>query len=162
MNTRQRRPNVRMILTVATLALGLITATGCQKHDDDHDQEHGSTESFSQPHSYAEAVELIHTHLAKIDDLIEAKQLDRVHAQAAIVRDVAMMMPKLALKKASGVPKEAIKEINLASKDLAAKFGPIDEAGDSGNRAGTQKVYDEMVRLFETLEKFADSDHDHD
>ena len=154
-----------MVLTIATLAFGLTMATGCQKqHDDDDGHDHdeqGSSQSFSEPHSYADAVKLIHTQLAKIDDLIETKQLDRVHAQAAVVRDVAMMMPKLALKSASGVPKEAIKEINLASKALAAKFGPIDEAGDSGNRAGTQKVYDEMVMLFETLEKFAESDHDH-
>ena len=153
-----------MILTVATLAFGLIVTTGCQKHDDDHNndhEEHGNTQSFSQPHSYAEAVKLIHTQLAKIDDLIETRQLDRVHAEAAVIRDVAKTMPQLALQKDSGVPREAIKGINLASKDLAAKFGPIDAAGDSGNRAGTQKVYNEMVALFETLEKLADPDHDH-
>ena len=166
MDTRQR-PS-RFLLTLITLAFGLIVATGCKKHhdDDDHGHEHGGTQSFSQPHSYAEAVKLIHTQLAKIDDLIGTRQLDQVHAQAAVIRDVAKMMPQLALD-ASEVPREAIKEINLTCKDLAAKFGPIDEAGDSGNLAGTRKVYDEMAALFETLEKYADGDsvhgdHDHD
>ena len=68
---------------------------------------------------------------------------------------------QLALKDGSGVPREAVREINLTAKDLAAKFGPIDEAGDSGDLAGTQTVYDEMVALFETLEKHA-PDHDDD
>ena len=72
----------------------------------------------------------------------------------------------LALKRDSGVPQGAVREINLTAKDLAAKFGPIDEAGDSGDLAGTEKVYREMVAMFETLEKHVDpeaahGDHDH-
>ena len=66
----------------------------------------------------------------------------------------------------SGVPSDAVREVNLTAKALAAKFGPIDEAGDSGDLAGTRKVYDEMVALFEVLEKLVDpdlvdEDHDH-
>ncbi|KKL60289.1 hypothetical protein LCGC14_2206800, partial [marine sediment metagenome] len=43
----------------------------------------------------------------------------------------------------------------------ADKFGPIDKAGDAGDLAGTQKIYDEMIALFKTLEKYA-PDHDED
>ncbi len=109
---------------------------------------------------------MIHEQLEKIEELIDTRKLDRVHAEAAVIRDVADMLGKLALKENSGVPRGAVREINRTAKDLAAKFGPIDAAGDSGDLAGTEKVYREMIALFETLEKYVDpeaaqGDHDH-
>ncbi|MEE9130724.1 MAG: hypothetical protein V3T84_11955 [Phycisphaerales bacterium] len=137
-------------------------------HDDDDDDDddhaeggHGEPVEFSTPQTYAHAVEAIHAQLEKIEKLIATGGLDRVHAEAAVIRDIANGIGRLALKDGSGVPLEAVKEINLTAKDLAAKFGPIDEAGDSGDLAGTQTVYDEMVALFETLQKYA-PDHDDD
>ncbi|MCH7849159.1 MAG: hypothetical protein IIB53_12435 [Planctomycetes bacterium] len=119
-----------------------------------HEQEEGE---FSQPKTYSQAIHVVQRQLDRIKDLIATRKLDRVHAEAAVIRDVAKIMARLALQRDSAVPREAIREINLTAKDLAARFGPIDEAGDSGDRAGTQKVYDEMVALFETLKKFAPS-----
>ncbi len=143
-------------------------ADGDAHHDDDDDDDddhaeggHGEPVEFTAPQTYAHAVEAIHAQLEKIESLMATGGLDRVHAEAAVIRDIANGIGQLALKDGSGVPREAVREINLAAKDLAAKFGPIDEAGDSGNLAGTQKVYDEMVALFETLEKHA-PDHDDD
>ncbi len=137
-------------------------ANGDAHHDDDDAEGgHGEPVEFSAPQTYAHAVEAIHAQLEKIEKLIATGGLDRVHAEAAVIRDVASGIGQLALKDGSGVPREAVREINLAAKDLAAKFGPIDEAGDSGNLAGTQKVYNEMIALFETLEKYA-PDHDDD
>ena len=140
-------------------------ANGDAHHDDDDDDHaeggHGEPIEFSAPQTYAHAVEAIHAQLEKIESLMATGGLDRVHAEAAVIRDIANGIGRLALKDGSGVPREAVREINLAAKDLAAKFGPIDEAGDSGDLAGTQKVYDEMVTLFETLEKHA-PDHDDD
>ncbi|MEE8156395.1 MAG: hypothetical protein V3T53_15680 [Phycisphaerales bacterium] len=141
-------------------------ASGDAHHDDDDDAEggHGEPIEFSAPQTYAQAVEAIHAQLEKIEKLMATGGLDRVHAEAAVIRDIANGIGQLALKDGSGVPREAVREINLTAKDLAAKFGPIDVAGDSGDLAGTQKVYDEMVALFETLEKHAPDhdDHDHD
>ena len=141
-------------------------ANGDAHHDDDDDDDHaegghGEPVEFSAPQTYAHAVEAIHAQLEKIESLMATGGLDRVHAEAAVIRDIANGIGRLALKEGSGVPREAVREINLAAKDLAAKFGPIDEAGDSGDSAGTQKVYDEMVALFETLHKHA-PDHDDD
>ena len=141
-------------------------ANGDAHHDDDDDHDHaqgghGEPVEFSAPQTYVHAVEAIHAQLVKIESLMATGRLDRVHAEAAVIRDIANGIGRLALKDGSGVPREAVREINLTAKDLAAKFGPIDEAGDSGDLAGTQKVYDEMVALFETFEKYA-PDHDHD
>ena len=139
-------------------------ATGKAHHDDDDDQvdgEHGDAAEYAAPQTYAHAVEAIHAQLEKIEKLIATRGLDRVHAEAAVIRDIANGIGQLAMKEGSGVPREAVREINLAAKNLAAKFGPIDEAGDSGDLAGTQTIYDEMIALFETLEKYA-PDHDDD
>ena len=172
MTARQRLPAARTMLAVAALVLGLILIQGCAQdgHDDSEHGQHGASEPFTEPQSYAAAVNVIHAQLEKIERLIAARQLDKVHAEAAIIRDVAETMAQLALKTDSGVPREAVKEINLTATDLATKFDPIDEAGDSGDLAGTQKVYDEMVALFETLEEHVgpesghadDDDHDDD
>lgn len=130
--------------------------------DDDHAEDgHGEPVDFTAPETYAHAIEAIHAQLEKIEKLIAIGGLDRVHAEAAVIRDIANGIGRLSLKDGSGVPREAVREINLAAKDLAAKFGPIDEAGDAGDSAGTQAIYDEMVALFETLEKHA-PDHDDD
>ena len=155
------------MLTIAALGFGLVVIPACEKHGHEDDAQHGESATFTDPHSFAEAVNIIHEQLEKIDTLIDTGKLDRVHAEAAVIRDVANLLPKLALEKDSGVPSGAVREINLTSKDLAAKFGPIDEAGDSGDLAGTKKVYAEMMSLFEVLEKYADlesvqENHDHD
>ena len=139
-------------------------ANGDAHHDDDDDDAeggHGEPVEFSAPQTYSHAVEVIHAQLEKIEKLMATGGLDRVHAEAAVIRDIANGIGRLALKDGSGVPREAVREINLTAKDLAAKFGPIDEAGDSGDLAATQTIYDEMIALFETLEKYA-PDHDDD
>ncbi len=138
-------------------------------HDGQEANEHGETDEhaeggeveFTEPHTYAEGIHVIHEQLEKIDSLIDSGTLDRVHAEAAVIRDVANSLAKLALHQDSGIPRDAIREINLTARRLAATFDPIDEAGDSGDLAGTQKVYDEMIELFATLEQYADHDEDH-
>lgn len=106
------------------------------------------------PTSYASAVQAIDVRLKNIDRLIDTKKLDAVHGEAQVIRDVARNLAQLALKADSGVPKEAVKEINLTAKALADKFEPIDAAGDSGNLEATKKVYQEMVGLQATLKKY--------
>ena len=146
--------------TIAVLLFGLILIPGCKKDDHGDQENHGEAQAFDEPHSYADAVNVIHDQLEKIERLIDTRKLDRVHAEAAVIRDVAKSLAKLAVKKDSGVPSKAVREINLAAKDLAATFDPIDEAGDSGDLTGTRKVYDEMVALLETLEKYAEPDRE--
>ena len=151
---------------LAALTFALVVAQGCGEggHDDGgeahHEGGHGEIEDVAEPQTYAEACSVIHARLEEIDELIKDGKLDHVHAEAAVIRDVADDMARLAAKKGSGVASSAIREINLTAKSLAATFGPIDEAGDSGNSAGTRKVYNEMVDLFETLEQYAEADHE--
>lgn len=132
---------------------------GHDEAEEDSVEHHGEEVEFTEPHNYAEAIHVIHEQLEKIEALMASGKLDQVHAEAAVIRDVANTLAKFALEKDSGVPQDAVKDINLTARKLAATFEPIDEAGDSGDLAGTRKVYDEMVELFESLEQYVE-EHD--
>ncbi len=122
-----------------------------------HGQQGGHGEPAAQheaPDTYAKAVAEIDERLENIDGLIKGKKLDKVHAEAQVIVDIASTLAALALKPGSGVPRDAIKEINVTAKALAAKFDAIDKAGDSGDAAGTRRVWGEMVELQKTLRKF--------
>ena len=162
MNRRQGLIISRIMAALAALTFALVVTQGCSEGGGEahHEGEHGEIEGFTEPKTYAEACSVIHARLEEIEELMKTGELDHVHAEAAVIRDVAKDMAGLAAKRGSGVPSSAIREINLTAKDLAAKFDRIDEAGDSGNLAGTRKVYDEMVALFEVLEEYAEPDHD--
>lgn len=144
------------ILSIAAWSLVAAMAPIAAAQDrHGNEQEHGEPQAFKMPTTYKAALGEIEHRLHEISELMESGKLDKVHAEAAVIRDVAKNLAKLALKKDSGVPREAIRGINLTAKDLAAKFGPIDEAGDSGNLYETKKVYDAMVKLAEKLPKTA-------
>ncbi|QOJ02879.1 MAG: hypothetical protein HRU71_04975 [Planctomycetia bacterium] len=104
-------------------------------------------------------MEEIQHRLHEISELIESKKLDDVHSEAEVIQKIGNVIGQLALKADSGVPKSAIKEINKAGRELAGKFDAIDKAGDSGDAAGTQKVYDEMAKLAATLEKYVPKEY---
>ncbi len=138
----------------ASLSVLMLPAAPALAQHGEHGQHEHEEAQIVEPDTYAHAIEVIHAQLEKIETLMDRRQLDRVHKEAAVIRDVAGTLARLALDRDSGVPRRAIRRINLTAKDLAAKFGPIDEAGDSGNLAGTRKVYDEMVALLEILERY--------
>ena len=131
--------------------LALVPVASAQHHDDE--EGHGKPAEFVMPTTYEEGVEEIEHRLHEISELMESGELDQVHAQANVIQKIGKVLGQLALKKDSGVPRQAIREINLVGKELAAKFDAIDKAGDSGDLAGTRKIYHQMMELAETLEK---------
>lgn len=138
-------------LVAVVVGVAVINQASAQE-EHGHDGQKGGASAV--PASYAAAVQAIDVRLKNIDGLIASKKLDAVHAEAEVIRDVAKGLAQLALKPDSGVPKDAVKEVNLAAKALADKFEAIDEAGDSGNLEATKKVYQEMVALQATLKKY--------
>ncbi len=141
-----------MLISVVSLAMAPVVALA--QHGQ-HGEEHGKPAEFKMPTTYKAGVEEIEHRLHEIAELMELKQLAKVHAEADVIQKVAKVIGQLALKEGSGVPKEAVKDINLAGKDLASKFDAIDKAGDSGDAAGTKKIYDDMAKIAETLAKYA-------
>lgn len=124
-------------------------------HEHGAGEEHGTPVTFVMPTMYRGAVREIEHRLHEIAELMESEELEAVHAQADVIRKVGGVLGQLSLKADSGVPRDAVREVNLAGRALAAKFDAIDRAGDSGDLPGTKKVYDEMVKLAETLQKYA-------
>lgn len=136
-------------VTVVLVACSVARAQ--HQHDHDHDF---APAVFEPPTNYRQAVEEIEHRLHLIEELMSSQKLLEVHPQADVIQKVAKLVGQLALKDDSGVPKQAVKEVNLAGKELAAKFDPIDKAADSSNAAESKKVYEEMVKLTETLSKY--------
>lgn len=144
-----------MVSRAITVALGVLIAAATPAALAQHGQEgHGKPAEFKMPTTYNGAVKEIEYRLHEIEELMESKHLDDVHAQADIIKKIGEQIGQLALKPDSGVPKDAVKEINQTGKALAGKFDAIDKAGDAGDAAGTRKVYDEMVVLTATLQKY--------
>lgn len=142
-------------MSLATFLAGAFAPTAWAQHGHgEPGHEHGKAVEFKMPTTYADAVGEIEHRLHEISALMSSKQLAKVHAEAEVIQKVAKMIGQLALKDGSGVPKEAVKDVNLAGKDLAAKFDAIDKAGDSGDLGGTKRVYDEMVKITETFQKY--------
>lgn len=147
----------RLILSLcASAVVGFAPGARAQHghSDEKKGEEHGKPVVFVMPTTYRGAVEEIEHRLHNISELMQTKKLDKVHAEADVIQKVAKAIGQLALKADSGVPKEAVKDVNIAGKDLAAKFDAIDKAGDSGDAAGTKKVYDEMINLTATFQKY--------
>ncbi len=121
--------------------------------------EHGKPVEFVMPTDLKSAVREIDLRMHEISELITLRELEQVHAQADVIQKVGKVIGQLALKPESGVPKEAIKEINLAGKELAAKFDAIDKAADAGDAQGTRQVYAEMQKLVEVLHKYVPKEY---
>lgn len=144
------KTHILAMLAIGTAAYVITPASAQHGEEGHHENDSGE---FVMPASYADAIHVLHEQLEKIESLIGSGRLDRVHAEAAVIRDVAKGLARLALDRESGIPRAAIRDINLTARELAAMFEPIDEAGDSGNLSGTQTVFEEMVALFESLEE---------
>lgn len=137
-----------------TLILAAVVPAALAQHEHGKGQEHGKPTKFTMPTTYRQAVQEIQNRLAEIDKLIKGKHLDDVHAQADVIKQVGNKVGELAAKPDSGVPKDAVKDVNQAGRALAAKFDAIDKVADAGDAAGTQREYDEMVKLTATLAKY--------
>lgn len=146
--------NWNRMFMAAFFSVGLAPLAWAQHGHGEQGHEHGKAVEFKMPTTYAGAVGEIEHRLHEISELMASKQLAKVHAEADVIQKVAKVIGQLALKADSGVPQESVKEVNLAGKDLAAKFNAIDAAADSGDAAGTKAVYDEMVQLAGTLAKY--------
>jgi len=141
-------------------ALGVMQNVNAVEHA--HEHEHGKGGSAKIPETYSKAMDAIAHHGESISKLIATGKLADLHHEGESLKKIAEQLPRLASKEDSGIAKSDIREINLTSKELAAKYGPLDEAGDAGKKDESKKVYDEMVPLIEKLKKFAKSgDHKH-
>lgn len=148
--------NLKTIFAVCTFFLGLSSSPAFAQQP--HGHEHGKPADFKMPTTFKDGVNEIRMRLHEIDELITTKKLEDVHGQAEVIQKVGNIVGQLALKADSGVPREAVKEVNKAGRELANMFDAIDKAGDSADAAGTRKLHSEMVRLSDVLYKYSPKD----
>ena len=151
-------PSPTQSLFLVALVAALIAPAAFA--DKDHDHKH----EVKVADNYSAAVGQIHHSLEKIKQLVAAGKLKQVHDDADAIVAVSKALPQLALKEGSGVPKEAVKEINLTSKELAKAADAAHTASDNGNLDETKKAHAAMLPLFEKLKKHAKphAEHEHD
>jgi len=146
----------RMIVAATLMVSAGVPIAIAQPQE--HGHSHGKPADFKMPTTYKAAVAEIRMRLHEIDELISTKKLADVHGQAEVIQKVGNVVGQLALKSDSGVPRTAIKEVNKAGRGLANKFDAIDNAGDTGDAAGTRKLHAEMVNLADVLYKYSPKD----
>lgn len=149
----------QLILCLCSMVMANVGQTAYSQHGHGDGEEHGKPVEFVMPTDYKAAVKEIRYRLHEISEMIGKRELEGVHAQADVIKKVGNVIGQLALKEGSGVPREAVRDVNVAGRGLASKFEAIDRAGDSGDLAGTKRIYDEMKELTETLRKYVPTEY---
>ena len=140
------------------LVLTSLFIAGCGSDQKQESPAHDDVEtSIKTPETYAAAIEQCEFHLVEIRELIEKRELSKVHEQAAKIRDIARKLPQLAK---GNVPLEILKDINIKSKELAGMFTVVDKAADSGDKEGTIRAHQTMKSLLEQLTLYTDHNED--
>ena len=156
----------RRVWIIVQVLVAVFLMVGCDRNHSDteegdaahHEDEGAEVAAKTDFDNYSAAVAAIDEHRAHVAELIEKNELENVHSAAKPIQEIAEKLNALALKEDSGVPRESLKEVNLASKALAKTWARIDEAGDEGDLAGTKLVYEEMVELIDELKVHANAE----
>ena len=133
------------VLGTAVSLILLLLTIGCSGNKETGEQEHAAEagDVAAVPQTYNEAVAKCEALSREIDALIESGDLGQVHPKAQEIQSLARKLPKLAK---GSVPLDALKDININSKQLAGLFDSIDAAGDSGDKEETVRVHEEMKK----------------
>lgn len=104
--------------------------------------------------TFGEAIRRINDTLNSIDRSLDAGSIAGVSDQANALTALGRQLGALALAQGSGVPRESVREANLAGRDLAAAADALHNSADAGNveasREGFARV-SEVVRRLEGL-----------
>ncbi len=139
----------RMATVLALGAMIAVVPVAIAQHGHDHDDGHGH--AAPEPETFAEAVKALGQSLEGIGSALESKRLDGVHDDAEVVAAIARRIGRLALDKDSGVARDAIRDANVAGRELAAAADRLHEASDAGDLSASLAEFERMTSLMETL-----------
>lgn len=131
---------------------GAPSAQHTEKHEHDNDKAHAQGHHHeANPETYSTGIKQLDHELQEIQELLAAGKIKETHEACEIIAEICEQLPRLAMEKNSGVPKDAIKTINQTQKQLAAKAREGHEAGEAGNIDKLKSIHGEMVVLVKTL-----------
>lgn len=131
-----------LVVCAAGLALDCAHGVAVAQHA------HGHAHAEVKPaETYAEAVSRIREELAEIEQMLERRAFAAAHEPADAIEHLASSLGRLALKAGSGVPREKVRDANLAGKDLAKIARQFHDAADKNDGAA-------CLRLLPRLREF--------
>ncbi len=129
-------------------------------HDDGADHAHGG--EFVAPTSFGGAVHLIEDAMGEIEKALAANRLADIHAPTETISQAARLIGQLALAEGSGVARDAVRDANVAGRELASASDALHEASDAGDEATSRAEFVKMKTHVEILAQLAGDDHGHD
>ena len=106
------------------------------------------------PKTYPDAVKNIQSLMKSIDTAVKAGKLKDTHPDAEAIIEVSKLLGEFALADKSGVPKDKVKDVNKASKDLVEATDGFHDAADAGKADEAKTHYAEMVKLVDSLSQY--------
>ncbi len=139
------------------------TESGAHGHDE-ADGEHAHGREFVEPKTLGDAVHMIQESMEAIEDALAENRLGDIHSDAEIITNAAQLVGQLALADGSGVARDAVRDVNVAGRELATASDALHEASDDGDRSKSQTEFDRMKTHVEALSQYAGpaDDHDHE
>lgn len=87
-------------------------------------------------------------HQLELENVIQAKQLNKVHQHAFQIRDLVNAMPA----KSGSLPAEKLDKVKTNVKYLATLAARLDESGDASDQAATEENYKKFSGILKNIE----------
>lgn len=148
MNHRTRSILLALITAGAALSLGAPAALAQHDHakSDDHAKQPGHDDGHAhgevaKAKTFAEAARRIADEVKAIEASLKGGSVSGVSDRANAVNALAKDLGALSLAKDSGVPREKVKDANLAGKELAEAADALHEIADKGDVAKSTAAF---------------------
>jgi YHS domain-containing protein len=150
MKTTHRSKQSSFLLTLAAglaISVAAPAAFAQHSHGDDKPGQHGHKDDghshgeVAKAGSFADAAQRIAADVQAMDAALAGGSVAGVSDKANAVATLAKTMGALALAKESGVPREKVKEINAASKELAEAADNLHNIADAGDLAKSKAAF---------------------
>lgn len=139
-----------LVIAMAGLALGAAPGAAIAQHA------HGHAHAEVKPaETFSEAVSRIRDELAEMEQLLAAGKVTAAHEPADAIEQLASSLGRLALKAGSGIPREKVRDANLAGKDLAKIAHQFHDAADKGDAAGCARLLPRLKELVGSVGAFS-------
>ena len=142
------RISIAVLVAAAGLAVAGTPSVALAQHDHSHAE-------VKPAESLGAAVTRIREELAELQKLLAAKSVTAAHEPADAIEQLAGSLGRLALKPDSGVPREKVRDANLAGKDLAKVAAQMHDAADKNDAAACNALLPRLNELVNSLSAFA-------
>lgn len=137
-------------IVIAMIGTGLAFTPLVHAAENGHHDEHGAAGKHEEkPTTLPGIWHEIQEHQELLASTIKAKKLDDVHKVAFAIRDLAKLLPD----KSKDLSAENHKKLKTYIAGIEARAKKLDEFGDAGDQANTEKEAQSLDTLLGAIEK---------